>query len=49
MPLYCGRVVRRGEHRAGGVAGDPDAKYRRSVEASPMSTTSTPWRAHAVG
>ena len=44
-----GRVVRGGEHRAGGV----EVRRRRSRagrwSASPRSTTSTPWPVHALG
>ena len=40
--VVLGRVVRRGEHRARGGRALPEAKYMRSVEASPRSTTSTP-------
>ena len=35
IPLYCGRVVRGGEHGARGRRGGPEAKYKKSVEAMP--------------
>ncbi len=39
--VVLGRVVRGGEHRPG-ASSDPAAKYSRSVEARPRSTTSSP-------
>ena len=49
MPLYCGRVVARGEHRAGQVRASRRRSRARRCEASPMSTTSTPCAGHALG
>src|SRR5687767_6488675 len=42
MPLYCAGLCE-AVNMAPGASSRPAAKYRRSVDARPRSTTSTPW------